>query len=151
MSTIRFWAVAMAMAAISSCALAIGFDQRGAQEANGLSREFDDATRLRQLQDAPPPLVEVSQPMPAERPAPVPRTSQQDANPAPLLQATKLSSDALATRSLQEAERQQQRDQRGGFWQSALRFALWMAVGAAMTWGVWSWVVRRASNGLSPQ
>jgi len=34
-------------------ALSIGSDPRGAREADGLSREFDDATRLQQMQEAP--------------------------------------------------------------------------------------------------
>jgi hypothetical protein len=48
----------MAIACVWACLvaapmLAIGFDPRGAQEAAGLSREFDDATRLKQMQEAP--------------------------------------------------------------------------------------------------
>ncbi len=143
-----FLTTAAALTALSTCALAIGFDPRGAQEAAGLSREFDDETRLRQMQEAPPPLVDVKEPIPVERPTPARRASQGDADPTPLVQATQPRFDPQATRSLQEAERQLQRERQNGWWYTVWRFALWMGIGVAGTWGVWTWMLRRASQGI---
>jgi len=128
-------------------ALGIGFDQRGAQEAAGLSREFDDATRLKQLQEAPelppPPLVTVPKPTPS------PETEANvNSDPSALLQTSQQMSAEQAKQALQQAERQLQKEHRGGFWHTAWRFALWSGIGMVMAWGVWNWMVRRASEGL---
>jgi len=139
----------MAIACVWACLvaapmLAIGFDPRGAQEAAGLSREFDDATRLKQMQEAPelppPPVVEEA------KPAPPRGWSSENADSAPLVQTQQ--SDTHSTQPLQQAERDLQHQRRGGFWQTAWRFALWSAIGMALAWAIWSWVVRRASDGL---
>lgn len=126
---------------------AIGFDPRGAREADGLSREFDDATRLQQLQEAPQlppvPVVEKSRPQPP---------SAENASPdgtGALVEAAKLSSTEQATESLQQAERQL-RQQQGNTWaRVAWRFLWWSIFGGALAWAIWSWMVRRASNGVN--
>lgn len=132
---------------IATPVLAIGFDPRGAQEAAGLSREFDDATRLQQLQQAPqlppPPLVTV--PKPAPRPD---AEANLQSDPSALLQTDQQMTAEQAKQNLQLAERQLQSERQGGFWHTAWRFALWSVVGMALAWGVWSWMVRRASSGL---
>lgn len=132
-------------ALVATPVLAVGFDPRGAQEAAGLSREFDDATRLQQLQQAPqlPPPPLVTEPKPASRPEP---EENINSDPSALLQTNQQMSAEQAKRVLQQAERQLQREREGGFWQTAWRFALWSVVGMAMAWGVWSWMVRRAST-----
>ncbi|MGQ9488077.1 MAG: hypothetical protein ACUVTY_02100 [Armatimonadota bacterium] len=126
--------------------LSVGFDPRGAQEAAGLSREFDDATRLQQLQEAPelppPPLVTVPKPTP-----PPDAKTNEKGDPSTLLQASQ-PSDEQARQALQEAEHQLQRERQRGFWHTAWRFTFWSIAGMAMTWAVWSWMVRRASGGI---
>jgi len=124
---------------------AIGFDPRGAREADGLSREFDDATRLQQLQQAPqlepPPLVEVRKPTP-----PSEVTAAGSSDPSALIQAMPAEQ---ATRTLQRAEQQMQEERKkGGFGYTLLRFLIWSGVGTVLTWAVWSWTVRRASSGI---
>jgi type IV secretory pathway VirB10-like protein len=132
---------------VAAPVLAIGFDPRGAQEAAGLSREFDDATRLQQLQEAPelppPPLVTVPKPSP-----PPEQASGTNNDPSALLHSGQQMSGEQAKRALQQADRQLQRQKQGGFWHTAWRFALWSTVGMAMAWAVWNWMVRRASAGL---
>lgn len=132
---------------VAAPVLAVGFDPRGAQEAAGLSREFDDATRLQQLQQAPklppPPLVTVPKPAPPSEPE-----EKVNSDPSALLQTNQQMSAEQAKRVLQQAQRQLQRERQGGVWQTAWRFALWSMVGMAMAWGVWNWMVRRASSGL---
>lgn len=137
------------LALVLACAVipaaAIGFDPRGAREADGLSREFDDATRLQQLQQAPqlepPPLVEKPKPSP-----PPEVVTGGSADPSALLQAMPAE---RANRALQQAEQQMQREQRDGAGHAFLRFLLWSGAGMALTWAVWSWVVRRASSGVN--
>ncbi|MCS6829044.1 MAG: hypothetical protein NZ749_00205 [bacterium] len=130
---------------ITGPTLAVGFDPRGAQEAAGLSREFDDATRLQQLEQAPqlppPPVISVPKRTP-------PVEQQAGADSTPLLQATQKVSDEQAKQVLQQAESQIQQQQRGGFWQTMWRFLVWSSVGAALSWAIWSWIVRRASDGV---
>ncbi|GIV20893.1 MAG: hypothetical protein KatS3mg023_2644 [Armatimonadota bacterium] len=125
--------------------LAVGYDPRGAQEAAGLSREFDDATRLQQLQQAPqlppPPVVNVPKPTP-------PSEQQAGTDSSPLLQADQKTSSEQAKQALQQADRQIQRERGNGFWRTTWRFLLWSSVGAALSWAVWSWMVRRASEGV---
>jgi hypothetical protein len=127
--------------------LAIGFDQRGAREADGLSREFDDATRLKQLQEAPelppPPVVTVPKPTPSPE-----IEANVHSDTSALLQTSQQMSGEQAKQALRQAERQLQRERRGGFWHTAWRFALWSGIGMVMAWGVWNWMVRRASEGL---
>lgn len=124
---------------------AIGFDPRGAREADGLSREFDDATRLQQLQQAPqlepPPPVEVRKPTP-----PPELTGTSSSDHSALVQA---SSAEQATSALQRAEQQMQEEKRGGFGHALLQFLMWSGVGTALAWAVWSWTVRRASQGIN--
>ncbi|GIV16444.1 MAG: hypothetical protein KatS3mg022_1879 [Armatimonadota bacterium] len=146
MKTVRSVVACLCIGVLSAAsALAVGFDPRGAQEAAGLSREFDDATRLQQMQQAPqlpaPPVVNVTKPSP-------PPEQQVDADSSPLLQASQKMSAEQARQALQQAERQIQRERSGGFWQTTWRFLLWSSVGAALSWAVWSWMVRRASDSL---
>lgn len=136
--------VVIALVAVMPAA-AIGFDPRGAREAEGLSREFDDATRLQQLQQAPqlepPPLVEVRKPTP-----PPEVTAAGSSDPGALIQAMPAEQ---ATRTLQRAEQQMQEERRkSGLGPTVLRFLIWSGVGTALTWAVWSWTVRRASSGI---
>ena len=111
-----------------------------------LSREFDDATRLQQLQEAPelppPPLVTVPKPTP-----PPALSANENSDPSALLQTNQLSEEQ-AKRALQQAERQLQRERQRGFWHTAWRFTFWSIAGMAMTWAVWSWIVRKASSGV---
>lgn len=129
---------------VASRVLAVGFDARGAQEAAGLSREFDDATRLQQLQQAPklppPPLVTVTKPTPP--------SEQQAGDPSVLLQTDRQMSSEQAKQVLEQAEHQLQQERQGGFWHTTWRFLLWSSIGAALSWAVWNWIVRRASDGL---
>lgn len=145
MRAIQFVLVCVYMALFGLPALAIGFDPRGAQEAAGLSREFDDATRLQQMEQAPqlppPPVVTISKPSP-------PPEQQAGADSSPLLQANQGMSAEQAKQALQQAERQIQRERQGGFWHTAWRFALWSVAGMVMTWGAWNWMVRRASHNV---
>lgn len=146
MGTVRTSVVCVYLAVLALPALSIGFDPRGAQEAAGLSREFDDTTRLQQLQEAPelppPPLVTVSKPTP-----PPGRQANENNDPSTLLQASQVSGEQ-AKQVLQDAEHQLQRERQSGFWHTAWRFTFWSIAGMAMTWAVWSWMVRRASNGV---
>ncbi|MGC8784477.1 MAG: hypothetical protein ACP5RN_08835 [Armatimonadota bacterium] len=129
--------------------LAVGFDPRGAQEAAGLSREFDDSTRLQQMEQAPnlppPPLVTVPKPAP-----PPEQQSGVNADPSALLQTNQQMDSEQAKQALQQVERQLQQERKGGFWHTAWRFLLWSVVGTALSWALWSWMVRRASEGLKP-
>lgn len=142
-------ATCLCLGVFTASALAIGFDPRGAQEAAGLSRELDDATRLQQMQQAPklppPPLVTVTQPKP-----PPDQQTGVNGDPSALLQTNEQMSSEQARQVLQQAEDQLQRERKGGFWHTAWRFLLWSAVGTALSWAVWSWMVRRASEGLKP-
>lgn len=146
MGAFRTGVVCVYLAVLALPALSIGFDPRGAQEAAGLSREFDDATRLQQLQEAPelppPPLVTVPKPTP-----PPALSANENSNPSALLQTNQLSEEQ-AKRALQQAERQLQRERQRGFWHTAWRFTFWSIAGMAMTWAVWSWIVRKASSGV---
>lgn len=146
MGTFRTGVVCVYLAVLALPALSIGFDPRGAQEAAGLSREFDDATRLQQLQEAPelppPPLVTVPKPTP-----PPALSANENSDPSALLQTNQLSEEQ-AKRALQQAERQLQRERQRGFWHTAWRFTFWSIAGMAMTWAVWSWIVRKASSGV---
>lgn len=146
MGAFRTGVVCVYLAVLALPALSIGFDPRGAQEAAGLSREFDDATRLQQLQEAPelppPPLVTVPKPSP-----PPSLKANENSDPSALLQTNQLSEEQ-AKRALQQAERQLQRERQRGFWHTAWRFTFWSIAGMAMTWAVWSWIVRKASNGV---
>lgn len=147
MGTVRTGVICVYLAMLALPALSIGFDPRGAQEAAGLSREFDDTTRLQQLQETPelppPPLVTVPKPSP-----PPDVRANEKGDPSTLLQASQLS-DEQAEQALQEAEHQLQRERRRGFWHTAWRFTFWSIAGMAMTWAVWSWMVRRASSGVN--
>lgn len=146
MGAFRTGVVCVYLAVLALPALSIGFDPRGAQEAAGLSREFDDATRLQQLQEAPelppPPLVTVPKPSP-----PPALSANENSDPSALLQTNQLSEEQ-AKRALQQAERQLQRERQRGFWHTAWRFTFWSIAGMAMTWAVWSWIVRKASSGV---
>lgn len=146
MGAFRTGVVCVYLAVLALPALSIGFDPRGAQEAAGLSREFDDATRLQQLQEAPelppPPLVTVPKPTP-----PPALSANENSDPSALLQTNQLSEEQ-AKRALQQAERQLQRERQRGFWHTAWRFTFWSIAGMAMTWAVWSWIVRKASSGV---
>lgn len=146
MGAFRTGVVCVYLAVLALPALSIGFDPRGAQEAAGLSREFDDATRLQQLQEAPelppPPLVTVPKPTP-----PPALSANENSDPSALLQTNQLSEEQ-AKRALQQAERQLQRERQSGFWHTAWRFTFWSIAGMAMTWAVWSWIVRKASSGV---
>lgn len=146
MGAFRTGVVCVYLAVLALPALSIGFDPRGAQEAAGLSREFDDATRLQQLQEAPelppPPLVTVPKPSP-----PPSLKANENSDPSALLQTNQLSEEQ-AKRALQQAERQLQRERQRGFWHTAWRFTFWSIAGMAMTWAVWSWIVRKASSGV---
>lgn len=146
MGAFRTGVVCVYLAVLALPALSIGFDPRGAQEAAGLSREFDDATRLQQLQEAPelPPLPLVTVPKPSPPPA---LSANENSDPSALLQTNQLS-DEQAKQALQQAERQLQRERRSGFWHTAWRFTLWSVAGTVMTWAVWSWIVRKASSGV---
>lgn len=130
---------------LATSVLAVGFDARGAQEAAGLSREFDDTTRLRQMEEAPqlppPPVVNIPKPTP-------PAEQQAGVDSSPLLQANQKMSAEQAKRALQQAETQLQRERKGGFWHTTWRFLIWSSVGAALSWAIWNWMVRRASDGL---
>lgn len=134
---------------VAAPVLAIGFDPQGAQEADGLSREFDDATRLQQMEQAPklppPPLVTVPKPAP-----PSEQRSGVSTDPSALLQTNQQMDSEQAKQALQQAERQLQQERKGGFWHTAWRFLLWSTIGTALSWAVWSWMVRRASEGLKP-
>lgn len=146
MRVMRIFVACAWLAILALPALSVGFDPRGAQEAAGLSREFDDTTRLQQLQEAPklppPPLVTVP------RPSPPPEMKASESNdPSALLQVSQLSGEQ-AKQVLQQAEQQLQREKRSGFWHTAWRFTLWSAIGMAMSWAVWNWMVRRASSGV---
>ncbi|MER3474156.1 MAG: hypothetical protein C4335_09020 [Armatimonadota bacterium] len=127
-------------------ALSIGSDPRGAREADGLSREFDDATRLQQMQEAPklppPPLVTVPKPTP-----PPALKAEENSDPSALLQ-TNPASQEQAKQALQQAERDLQRERRKGGWHTAWQFTLWTGLGMAMTWAVWNWMLRRVSGGM---
>lgn len=144
MGVMRIFVVCAWWAILALPALSAGFDPRGAQEAAGLSREFDDTTRLQQLQEAPklppPPLVTVPKPSPPRE-----MKASESHDPSALLQVSQLSGEQ-AKRVLQQAERQLQREKRSGFWHTAWRFTLWSAIGMAMSWAVWNWMVRRASS-----
>lgn len=151
MKTVRLVVVCLCISVLSATPiLAVGFDPRGAQEAAGLSREFDDATRLRQLEQAPdlppPPLVTVPKPAP-----PPEQQSGVNTDPSALLQTNQQMDAEQAKQALQQAEHQLQQERRGGFWYTAWRFLLWSTIGTALSWAVWSWMVRRASEGLKPR
>lgn len=145
---IRSIIIILGICTLSASAVAIGFDQRGAQEAAGSNREFDDATRLRQMQEAPqlPPVPVVEVPKPT--PPPTDQTAGANSNGAPLLRVEQQMSTEQAKKVLQQADKQIRQERRGGLWHTAWRLVLWTSLGALLAWGVWTWMVRRASESL---